>query len=333
MKFIETIINDQEYAPKCFIHTIEIFIPKTEVERWEEEYKCSIKSLKSSKPYINFVSPSNDDIKIAINPNRAYNSTKTEEYDNIIDFTQYKQAIDYIINDIGIILWHYNRIDIAFDIPIITDDTFIKLYNINYLLISCICNYKNKDYNFFTASNGENNTINSLTIKNRSNMHFEIYDKNLESNGKFKSVRIEFRFKSLNNRRNKEKNNNDIEIDCINNAKEILKEIKKQERYNLTLEHYKQVILEYASNVDLNSKPKVQQREFVSKNNNLFIKKDIFAYFYNDVLSLDLTDEQIKQKKKHINQDKPYFENVSYNLYQKYCRLFEKSIDKYFKKM
>lgn len=333
MKFIQTIINTPKYAPKCLIHTVQLFIPKTEVNRWEKQYNCKIESLKNGKPYINEVNSVEKGTYIVINPNRAYNRIKVDEYSNIIDFMQYKQAIDYIINDIYIVEWHYNRIDIAFDIPIITDDTFSKLYNINYLLVASICNYKNKNYNFFTATNGKTNTVNSIKIANRSNMHLEIYDKNLESDGEFYSVRIEFRFRSLNNRRNQEKSNDNIEIDCINHAKQILKEIKKQERYNIIVEHYKQTILERASNVDLSNKPKIKQREFILRNDNLFITKDIFAYFYNDVLALRLTDEQIKQKKKHIIQDKTDFENISYSLYQRYCGLFEKSIDEYLKNM
>lgn len=327
MKFVSTIINNPEYAPKCFIHTIQVFIPETEVTRWEKQYNCKIESLQNGKPYINAVNRLVNGAYIIINTNRAYNRVKADKYDNITSLERYKQAIDYIISDMHIMKWHYNRIDIAFDIPIITDDTFSKLYNINHLLTACICYYKNKDYNFFSGQNGTSNTKNSITIKNHSNMHFEIYDKHLQSNAKFKTVRIEFRYLKLNER----KNNSTILNDCINNTRRILRNIKKQELYVQVIEHYKQTISEYANNLDFTSKPKVQQRKFISIHNNLFIINDIYKHFYNNILNLGLNDEQIKQAKKNINNENPDHENITYNLYQKYCKLLEKSIDNYTK--
>ena len=333
MKFIQTIINNQEYAPKCFIHTIQIFIPKNELERWEKEKGCEITQLKNQKLYINQVKKTRyDTAYVVINPNKSYAQTRDEIYKNIYTLEQYIQTILYVINDIDVVEWYYNRIDIAFDIPIITDDTYRKLYNINYMLIDCICYCKNMNHNFIVNLNGENNCKNSMSIKNNSKFNLEIYDKKLESKGKFKSTRIEFRYLSLNKKENKE-SNEFILKQCLRETKRVLNEIKKKEFYNATIEYYKKLIMEDAGNFSFTKQTTLQQRIFIETHSNLFISSEVFEYFYNDVLALNLNEEQIRQKKKHYLSIREEYENVSYNLFNKYCCLLKKSIDKYFKNM
>lgn len=122
-----------------------------------------------------------------INPNKYLG--------NIYSYTDLKIIMDAIQKELDISEWEFDRIDITVD----SEKEFEEVFKINKYL-SSLASLHLKTKNHTDTRGGTKLEKRSLKVWKRK-MDIEIYDKNLESNGKHPYTRCEFRFKLLDKKR------------------------------------------------------------------------------------------------------------------------------------